>query len=644
MSGSNSWLLEAIQWGVYPPSSGGGGGTVTELQVQRSAFNYAPATGADDAFVVVLNPAVTNLTNNLLVSMSSGTLQNLTSSPTLKVNALSPVPITLWGGLALAPNDISPNTAYLFVYDLTGNTFQLINPSVSAANTFLLQENFYNSAIDVGSANAFSITLIPAPQSSYGEGFPVYMRAGGGHTNTGASTLTVNGTTDPIVLQNGDALPANTILANGSYWFLWSTNLSSWVIQNPPVLLLNPSATQTISGGFDLIVADTGNIQASSGNIIAGASAAPGSLISYPPTASSGTLQVSASDSTGAFDGIVTNDGLTANRTWVLPNLSGDIALVGATSSIVLQGDSGSITGAVLTIETGVATNNSGSTITFDNTGSTSILSVTDPITGSTCVGSGTGNIAMTGDINTLFGAGTGYSLTSGLRNIAVGTCIQALTTGSYNHVMGVSALNNVTSGSYNIAIGYLVANQVAGSSSNNIIFNASGIVGDNNTLRIGEATGTGTQELNAAYIQGIHSNTQDPTSINQYVTINNTTGLLGVTSNNGSNNWIDQTTSPATLAVNTGYTSNAGPGTITFNLPATSAVGDWIEINGGTSQWQIAQAAGQQIQICPDSTTLGATGLLFAQTYFVNVRIRCIVANTIWTVVSQQSTGLGWN
>jgi len=338
MSGSNSWLVEAITWGVYPPATGGGGGTVTELQVQRSAFNYAPATGVDDAFVVVLNPAVASLSNNLIVSMSSGTLQNLTSSPTLQVNALSPVLITLWGGLSLAPNDISPNTAYLLIYDLTGNTFQLINPSVSNANTFLVQENFYNSAIDVGTSNAFSITLVPAPQSSYGEGFPVYMRAGGGHTNTGASTLTVNGTTDPIVLQNGSALPANTILANGSYWFLWSTNLSSWVLQNPMSLLLTPSGNQTITTGS--LTLQTGSMFATVGSYNSGSAAGgfSGSFKAFSTTANLGSLAVTAGNNAGNFANVLTNASTAAARTWTLPDATGTIALTSTASGIINSG------------------------------------------------------------------------------------------------------------------------------------------------------------------------------------------------------------------------------------------------------------------------------------------------------------------
>ncbi len=95
-------------------------------------------------------------------------------------------------------------------------------------------------------------------------------------------------------------------------------------------------------------------------------------------------------------------------------------------------------------------------------------------------------------------------------------------------------------------------------------------------------------------------------------------------------------------MATNTGYTSDDGASLVTFTLPTTSAIGDWIEINGkGSGLWTIAQATGQQIHINGSATTSGATGSLSSVGQFDNVRLRCLTANTIWTVVSQQSTGL---
>lgn len=110
-----------------------------------------------------------------------------------------------------------------------------------------------------------------------------------------------------------------------------------------------------------------------------------------------------------------------------------------------------------------------------------------------------------------------------------------------------------------------------------------------------------------------------------------------------GSMNWVDQTTSSVTMTANTGYTSNAGASLVTFTLPTTSAVGDLIEINGkGSGLWTIAQATGQQIQISGGSpTTSGTGGSLSSVNQYDCVTLRCLTANTIWTVKSQQGTGL---
>jgi len=105
---------------------------------------------------------------------------------------------------------------------------------------------------------------------------------------------------------------------------------------------------------------------------------------------------------------------------------------------------------------------------------------------------------------------------------------------------------------------------------------------------------------------------------------------------------WIDEITSTVTMNANTGYTSDDGATLVTFTLPTTSVIGDWIEINGkGSGLWTIAQATGQQIHVNGMSTISGTSGSLSSVGQYDNVRLRCLTANTIWTVVSQQSTGL---
>lgn len=118
-------------------------------------------------------------------------------------------------------------------------------------------------------------------------------------------------------------------------------------------------------------------------------------------------------------------------------------------------------------------------------------------------------------------------------------------------------------------------------------------------------------------------------------IAITNGTGTITISSS-GSSGWVDQTTTPVTMAVNTGYTSDDGATLVHFTLPATSAIGDFVEINGkGAGLYIIEQAAGQQINFGNVASTLGAGGSVASTLQFDCIRLRCITANTIWVVVS---------
>ncbi len=226
---------------------------VTSAQIQASAFNAAAATGVNDAFVVTLSPVPSALTDGLLVTMDSGSLVNLTSSPTLKVNTFAAKPIVTFAG-APAPGDIQTNGEYIFVYSLTNDHFQLINPSTSTADTFQVQSSGYSYALDTGVANAYIANILPA-QLTTQSGLQVVMTAV--HANTGASTLTVNGSVYPIVLSNGAPLVGGEILADGIYQFFYSTALTSFVLINSSASAVSSSSANVItaSGGTTTLTA-----------------------------------------------------------------------------------------------------------------------------------------------------------------------------------------------------------------------------------------------------------------------------------------------------------------------------------------------------------------------------------------------------
>jgi len=118
-------------------------------------------------------------------------------------------------------------------------------------------------------------------------------------------------------------------------------------------------------------------------------------------------------------------------------------------------------------------------------------------------------------------------------------------------------------------------------------------------------------------------------------IAITNGAGSITISSS-GSAGWVDQTTGTVTMTTNTGYTSDDGASLVTFTLPTTSAIGDFVEINGkGSGLYTIAQATGQQIHFGNIASTSGAGGSVSSTLQFDCIRLRCITANTIWVVVS---------
>lgn len=118
-------------------------------------------------------------------------------------------------------------------------------------------------------------------------------------------------------------------------------------------------------------------------------------------------------------------------------------------------------------------------------------------------------------------------------------------------------------------------------------------------------------------------------------IAITNGAGSITIASS-GSAGWVDQTTGSVTMSSNTGYTADAGASLITFTLPVSSSIGDFVEINGkAAGLYTIAQASGQQIHFGNLASTLGATGTVSSTLQYDCIRLRCITANTIWAVVS---------
>ena len=214
--------------------SGGGGGGVTSTQVQQSAFNVGLDSGIADAYSVTLSPTVTSYTNGLWV-LFNPVNANATGTPTLSVNGLGAMQISNTFGGQLYPFDLNPGFIAVCFYCAFENSFILVNPISSGVQLGNIQNNNYTGVSDSGTTNAYVMTLAPAPASIPNAGIN-YTLQYAANANTGASTLTINGTIFDIVTPNYSPLIGGEILVNGSYNFLTSYNGVAFV-----AILLNSS-------------------------------------------------------------------------------------------------------------------------------------------------------------------------------------------------------------------------------------------------------------------------------------------------------------------------------------------------------------------------------------------------------------------
>jgi hypothetical protein len=213
-----------------------------------------------------------------------------------------------------------------------------------------------------------------------------------------------------------------------------------------------------------------------------------------------GTAACQSLPSLGSSGNVLTSNGASALPSWqAAPSTS--ISITGDTGG-ALTGTSFTFTGGT----SGLVFAGSGTTFTesfnylnmLDTTattgqvklGGTSFLSSGNGVgNGSTYVGAA-GNFTNTGFSNT----GIGY------------LSLNALTAASNNHGFGQQTLDQLLTGGNNIAIGFESGHNYTGAESSNILMNSLGTASESNALRIGAGTGTGTRQLNKAFICGIQT------------------------------------------------------------------------------------------------------------------------------------------
>lgn len=120
-----------------------------------------------------------------------------------------------------------PDGAYIFTYQNNGTTYKTRVP------VQVLDPMGFVESIDSGAANAYAVTSSAYPASLY-VGLKLEIKAA--NSNTGATTLNLNGTGAQAVVQpGGSALGAGQILAGGLFRLEWDgTNWQLIGTQSPP--------------------------------------------------------------------------------------------------------------------------------------------------------------------------------------------------------------------------------------------------------------------------------------------------------------------------------------------------------------------------------------------------------------------------
>jgi hypothetical protein len=198
-----------------------------------------------------------------------------------------------------------------------------------------------------------------------------------------------------------------------------------------------------------------------------------------------------------------------------------------------IAGDIGSITGTNVTIFADNASNQSGATVLFDNSGTVSTLKLSDVLS-NLSLGQAAGPNTTNSSNSTAIGVGALGSVSESTDNTAVGFGAMSGFVGGVgnlgsNVALGDGCLDALIDGIDNIAIGSSVANNYIGSESNNIILADDGVTGDTNTIRLGRVSGPNQHTSNyQAGIIGVTVSNEVP------VVIDSVTGQLGVGTGGG--------------------------------------------------------------------------------------------------------------
>lgn len=149
--------------------------TISAANIQNDAFDYVLDTGAANAYVAILAPAVTAYTAGLRISLKIA--NSNTGASTLNVNSLGVKTITDTLGAAITAGYLTAGMVADLRYD--GTNFQLLNPAVNSGRLLNVQ-------VISASGNA-------TPSSALVKKWLFFLKGGGGAGQSGTNAGTLPG-------------------------------------------------------------------------------------------------------------------------------------------------------------------------------------------------------------------------------------------------------------------------------------------------------------------------------------------------------------------------------------------------------------------------------------------------------------------
>jgi hypothetical protein len=196
--------------------------------------------------------------NGQLISFTPA--HNNTGASTINVNGHGARGICLTpSAVALVGGELQAAILYFLQYSSSLSRFILLNSSLAPvappnltpyATITNIQNQGYIYAVDTGAANAYVVATNPS-YGSLDDGSIVAFQAS--NTNTGASTLTVNGlATVDLLFSPGTPLIANQIIGISDYLAMYNNILGAFILLNPTnVLTPNNIQVQSFTSASD---------------------------------------------------------------------------------------------------------------------------------------------------------------------------------------------------------------------------------------------------------------------------------------------------------------------------------------------------------------------------------------------------------